>query len=186
MNVSKVLCGVGSTACIALALAGCGSSEKKTASTPSTASEQAASSSTTKALNTPPVEAPAGKVISAKYTLKLSGANGVPPGAPGGSALATLLIKPYSEREGSICWGFSQLKNVPAPTWARIYNIAAGGAVAAAGGGIRLGVPYRASGCMAVGALIQRLIEAHSSDWFVAIDNARYPLGAVRSSFGAA
>jgi hypothetical protein len=181
MNVSKVLCGLGSAACIALALAGCGSSEKKAASTSSTASTQTASTGPT---NTPHLETPAVPVISAQYIVKLSGANGVPPGAPGASALAVLRIKPGVEPEGEICWGFQQLVNVTAPTFARIYNVTVGGPVAAAGGGIRLGTTYSPSGCVAVGSLILKVIEAHPSHWFVAIDNARYRLGVVRAKLG--
>src|SRR5690348_3049935 len=99
-----------------LALASCGSSNNATTTTATTAAKAPPAGATE--IGTPP------PVKSASYTIALSGATGQPAGAPGASARGVVQIKASSDQ---LCWQFTGLKNVAAPTRARIYRSLAGG-----------------------------------------------------------
>src|SRR5271168_4964429 len=86
-----------SLAIVALAFAGCGSTTNQAATTSATSSA-------------PPPAPPS------VFHVQLAGYKG---GSPNGSALAVININPP---RGEFCWMFSQLKNVPAPTVARVYQ----------------------------------------------------------------
>jgi len=150
-----------------LAVAGCGSSTKKAIVLTGTRSSAGPE------LKYPPVR-------SASYTVSLSGANGVsgplgaPPGAPNGSGLAVISVDAPKRR---LCWKFSQLENVPAPTVARVYYRPAGRFAWMFG--LRLGRAYKASGCIPTPEGTQS-IEYSPQDWWVSIHNAEFRGGAVR------
>jgi hypothetical protein len=152
-----------SAAVVAIALGGCGS----TKTTATTAKRTLAPGATE--IGTPP------PVKSATYRVNLAGSNGAPAGAPNGSGLAILTVKaPSSE----LCWEFSKLKNVAAPVAARIYRSLAGGPPL--GSGVALGSSYKASSCSREPAIFLGLLGAHPKNFYVAIDNAQFPKGAVR------
>ncbi|HEX4187805.1 MAG TPA: CHRD domain-containing protein [Solirubrobacteraceae bacterium] len=156
------------TSCASLALAlivlgGCGS----TKSTTTTTTTHLAPGATE--IGTPP------PVKSATYRVALAGSTGAPPGAPNGSALAIVTVKAPTHE---LCWEFSNLKNVSAPTAARIYRSLAGGPPP--GSGVPLGSPYKPSGCRAEPAVFLGLLGSHPQNFYLAIDNAGYPKGAVR------
>jgi hypothetical protein len=114
-------------------------------------------------------------VKSASYRAILAGTTGTPAGAPKGSGLAIISVRaPSSE----LCWDFSQLKNVASPTAARIYRSLAGGPPLTSG--VLFGVPYKASGCVHEPAVFLGLLGAHPQNFYVAIDNVQFPMGAVR------
>jgi hypothetical protein len=114
-------------------------------------------------------------VKSATYRVALTGSTGAPPGAPHASALAILTVKAPTHE---LCWEFSNLKNVSAPTAARIYRSLAGGPPL--GSGVPLGSAYKPSGCLAEPPVFLGLLGAHPKNFYLAIDNAQYPKGAVR------
>jgi hypothetical protein len=152
-----------SAAVVAIALGGCGS----TKTTATTAKRTLAPGATE--IGTPP------PVKSATYRVNLAGSNGAPAGAPNGSGLAILTVKaPSSE----LCWEFSKLKNVATPVAARIYRSLAGGPPL--GSGVSLGASYKASACSREPAIFLGLLGAHPTNFYVAIDTARFPKGAVR------
>jgi hypothetical protein len=152
----------------ASALTGCGSSKQTTSgATASTATGPPPGAVT---ISHPP---PPAKPRT--YRVKLIGSNEVPAGAPAGSALAAISIK----AKGEVCWEFSALKGVVAPSAAHIHHGASGisGPIV-----IPLGGAYKPSGC-ATGAAPQllALIEANPQRFYVNIHNAKYPGGAVRA-----
>jgi hypothetical protein len=147
----------------ALALGGCGS----TKTTATTAKRPLAPGATE--IGAPP------PVKSATYRVNLAGSTGTPAGAPHGSGLAILTVKaPSSE----LCWEFSKLKNVAAPVAARIYRSLAGGPPLSSG--VSLGASYKTSSCSREPAIFLGLLGAHPKNFYVAIDNAQFPKGAVR------
>ena len=77
-----------------------------------------------------------------------------------------------------LCWQFSQLKNVASPTAARIYRSLSGGPPQ--GSGVPLGEGYTPTGCTREPAIFLGLLSEHPQNFFVAIDNAQFPQGAVR------
>jgi len=160
------------TAVVALALAGCGGSEK--------AATTATTSSRRPPGDTPlPVRKP---VTSTTYTLELSGTNGVsgefpaPPGASNGSGLAVISINAPTSQ---LCWKFSQLRNVPAPTFASFY-FRPGGEFSWSLGRA-LGRTYKSSGCVPREVAVLRRIEEYPMRWYVSIHNHQFPGGAVRA-----
>jgi hypothetical protein len=155
-----------------LAFASCGSN--KTATGTSTVVVTGNSSS-------PPREIKYAPVRSAAYTANLSGTNGAspglyrnPPGAPNGSGQVAITI---NAPKRTLCWKFSQLKNVPAPTVARVYYRAAGRFSFLFG--FRLGRTYKASGCIRTPEGTKS-IEYGPQEWWVSIHSAKFPRGAVR------
>lgn len=160
-----------SLAVVVLAFAGCGSSNKS-ASTSTAASGPPG--------NTPiPLKRP---VRSESYSLNLTGTNGTtgeypaPLGAPGGSVVAAISI---NAQKSELCWTFSQLTNVKAPTVVRIYRRAAG--PASWRYGFLLIRTYKPSGCVPKPVALLRLIESGPQEWYVSIHSARFPGGAVRA-----
>jgi hypothetical protein len=143
--------------------------------------------STTKSASTPEIPGvkrykPLPPPKSVTYTASLSGASGIsspraPAGAPHASGLAFISVKaPTLE----LCWSFSQLKNVPAPTKAFIYRAAS---LEAWRYGFRLGNTYKASGCLPENRIFLTLLGIKPEQFYVSIRNARFPLGAVRGQF---
>ena len=116
-------------------------------------------------------------VVAATYNVNLLSAPGPgrePAGEPGGSGLAVITIDPATNE---FCWSFSGLKNVTAPTDARLYPYEPG---ELGREGLRLGAVYKPSGC--IGLLPQELvpIERRPPLWVISIHTARFPAGAVR------
>ena len=130
--------------------------------------------STNKATPTAPASSAAAPTVLA-YSVPLSGANGPPAGAPNGSGLAVLTANPH---KGELCWQFSQLMNVTAPTLATLYGWGPG---LSGRHGIHLGRTYRPSGCQHEPAILFRLLEAHPQSYAIGIYNAQFHEGAVRA-----
>ena len=157
---------------LALACAGCG--KAATSATSNTATTATAT------IPQPAQQLKYAPVRSASYTVVLSGSGGVagadgaPPGAPNASGLAVISINAPKRR---LCWKFSQLQNVKAPTLARVYYRAAG--LASWRGGFRLGRTYKPSGCIPLPEGTQS-VEYGPQEWWVSIHTAHYPGGAVR------
>jgi hypothetical protein len=155
-------------AVVVLALAGCGST-KNASTTAATGSTPPASVSTPSEAHPP--------VTSATYVVNLAGFAG---GSPNGSGLAVISINPS---RGELCWKFSRLKNVTAPTVARIYRnwVGATGRGGSTGrGGYLLGRAYESSGCVPEESVVLGLIEAKPQVFYVNIHTARFRNGAVR------
>lgn len=162
-----------------LGLAGCGSNKKAASSVP--ASTAPATATTAPATATTP---PPGAVLLSHrpapakprtYRVKLEGSNEVPAGAPTGSGLVVISIK----AKGELCWKFSVLKGVAAPTAAHIHHGPSGtsGPVV-----IPLGGAYKPSGCVTGTApQLLALIELNPKKWYVNVHNTKYPDGAVRA-----
>jgi len=144
-----------SLAVVALALAGCGKTNTA-ATVPATTSSLR------------PGVAP---VRSATYSVSLAGVTG---GAPNGSGIATINIEASTDE---LCWQFSQLKNVTAPTVARIFQKVPGGT---GSGGYQLGAVYNSSGCVHEPSVNLGVIEDRPSKFYVSIHDAQFPGGAVR------
>jgi hypothetical protein len=143
---------------IVLALAGCGSTNK--AATTAVTS----SSLPSRAAETPQPVKPV------TFRVKL-GANGTPAGAPSGSGLAVITIDIF---HGQLCWKFSQVKNVTAPTQARVFRSFPGDP------GLPLGRAYRPSGCVLEPRVLLELLGAHPHGFYVGIDSTQFRAGAVR------
>ena len=148
----------------ATVLGGCGS----TKTTTTTAKTAPAVPGATE-IGTPPA------VKSATYRAILAGGTGSPAGAPQGFGIAVISVKAPS---GELCWEFSKLKHVASPTAARIYRSLAGGPPLTPG--VPLGSSYKTSGCVHEPAVFLGLLGAHPQNFYVAIDNAQFPKGAVR------
>ena len=144
-----------------LSVAGCGSTNTATPTAPASSAATAPASS-----------AAAPTVLA--YSVPLSGANGPPAGAPNGSGLAVLSANPHN---GELCWQFSQLMNVTAPTLATLYGWGPG---LSGRHGIHLGRTYRPSGCQHEPAILFKLLEAHPQSYAIGIYNAQFREGAVR------
>jgi hypothetical protein len=178
---------------VVLALAGCGST-KKTTSTATTSSVTAPATTTpvgsatysvttkpTPPAATSPVTAPTTRTSgapppakSASYSVSLAGTSGGLPGAPNGSGLAVISLNASSDQ---LCWKFSQLKNVTAPTVAKIYKATPHGPGTA---GLPLGSAYSSSGCVTEPSIFLGAIGAHPQRFYVSIHDAQFPGGAVR------
>jgi len=155
-----------SLAIVGLAFAGCGSTNKAATTAPATSATLPPGATGIAA--PPPVK-------SVTFSVKLAGANEVPAGAPTGSGVAVISIKAST---GELCWTFSQLKNVTAPTEAHIHR-----GLASTSGNIviPLGGAYKASGCVpGAPRPLLGLIGANPQQFYVNIHNAQYPGGAVR------
>jgi hypothetical protein len=172
MSALKALGEVGAGACVVLALAGCGGN-KKAATTAATSS---VAPPATRTVGTPP-PVKSIKVKSVTYKVNLAGASGSPAGAPNGSGLAVITVSGINAFLGELCWKFSQLKNVTAPTMARIYSVPTG---TSAGVGITLGGGYKSTSCLPEASSFLALLEDHPQGFDVSIDNAQFPNGAVR------
>lgn len=116
-------------------------------------------------------------VVPATYTINLASAPGPgrePAGEPNGSGLAVVKIEPSTNQ---LCWQFAQLKNVTAPTDARLYVYTAGGTGRV---GLRLGSTFKASGCFGWEPVWLESVERNPPAYIISIHNARFPAGAVR------
>ena len=158
-------------AMVTLALAGCGSSTQGTTSTAA------------QVLHRPHPE-PRKPLESNAYEAQLSGdvgvtgIDGAPPGAPNATGLVAITVDAPTNQ---ICWRFSQLKNMSAPTAVRLYRRTAG-----AGSwrfGFALGNRYTSSGCAPVpkSLALLRALEEDPQQWYVTIHSSRFPGGAVRA-----
>jgi hypothetical protein len=176
MSAFKPLLGGGAGACVVLALAGCGSN-KKAATTAATSSLAAPTTTTT---GTSPQPVKPNKVTSVTYRVNLAGAHGTPAGAPNGSGLAVIRVRSINPFIGELCWRFSALKNVTAPTGARIYPSPTG---TTTGVGTTLGFPGRgfmSSGCLPEAPSFLALLEDHPRGFDISVDSAQFPRGAAR------
>jgi hypothetical protein len=155
-----------SLAVLGLVLAGCGSSN--TATSTSTLPKVPGV--------TPYTPPPPAKQIS--YSVSLGSAKGVPVGAPAGapnaSGLVAISINPATRE---LCWRFTELKNVPKPTAARLYQYVPGGT---GEGGLPLGRTYTPSGCLVRNVTVYAVLEAHPERFYVSLHSAKFPAGAVR------
>jgi CHRD domain len=149
----------------AIVLGGCGSTKTTTTTTAKTAPLAPGATE----IGTPP------PVKSATYRANLAGTTGTPAGAPNGSGVAIITVKAPGRE---LCWEFLRLKNVASPTAARIYRSLAGGPPLSSG--VPFGASYKASGCVSEPAVFLGLLGAHPQNFYVAIDNAQFPKGAVR------
>jgi hypothetical protein len=155
-------------AVMALTAAGCGSSSSSSKTT---------TAKTTPAATPTPSTTPttsSATVKAATYTVKMTGANEVPKGAPTGSATAVITIKTSKQ----VCWKFTNLKNVTVP---KVDHIHQGPAGASGSIVIPLGTAYKASGCVSnVAPTLLSQIESKPNGFYVNIHNVAYPQGAVR------
>jgi hypothetical protein len=134
-----------------LALAACGSSKHAT---------------TTTATSSAPPPAP-----PATFHVKLVGYKG---GSPDGSAAAVINVNPPTRQ---LCWIFSELKNVPSPTVARVYQNFPG---ATGAHGFKLGNTYTPSGCVLLHTdVLELMAEKTPGRFYVSIHDAQFPEGAV-------
>jgi hypothetical protein len=156
---------------VVLALVGCGSTKKAVSAAPA----NTASTSATLPPGTTTLTAPPPPATPRTYQVKLSGAAEIPAGAPNGSGIAVISIK----AGGELCWKFSGLKNVTAPTVSHIHRGLPGSSGPVV---IPLGGAYKATGCVHGAATpLLALIEASPQRFYVNIHNAQYPGGAVRA-----
>jgi CHRD domain len=126
------------------------------------------------------VPAPAPKQIS--YSVSLAPTKGVPPGLPAGAPNASgLLAISLEPSRGELCWRFSELKNVPTPTVAHLFEYEQGGS---GEGGFPLGRRYTPAGCVHKIFAVFTLLEAHPERFWVSIHSAKFPAGAVRGQLG--
>jgi CHRD domain len=152
-----------SLAAVVLAVAGCGST-KKAATTAATSST--AAPTTTTSVAPPPV-----KLLT--YSVNLTGAGGATAGARNGSGLAIISLNPSS---GELCWKFSQLSNVTAPTKARIYHNHPG--TPNTREGFPLGLTYEPSGCIVGPPSLLKPLQAHPQSFYLSVETAQFPRGA--------
>lgn len=161
-----------------LAVAGCGSSKKKTTSTKT--SPPPATTTATVAKKPPPkprkTKAHRTAVPSRTYTLKLTGKGEKPSEAPKGSAAAVISVRGKSLQ---VCWRFSNLRGFGSPTSAHLYR----GGVGTSG---KIVVPFatpkfRSQGCAHATAGLLKAIVKTPHGYYVSIQSAKYPRGAVRS-----
>jgi hypothetical protein len=143
---------------VVLALAGCGNGAPTTAAAP--------------AASVPGVTSSTLPVVATEYSVSLAGFKG---GAPNASALALISINASTNE---LCWQFTQLKNVSAPTVARLYRVVRGQPGTA---GLPLGHAYKLSGCVPQPRVLLGLIEAHPYRFAISIHSARFPGGAVHA-----
>ncbi len=123
----------------------------------------------------PPVKSVTyGVDLSSATTTAVTGVARAPAGARNASGRAVISVNASSNE---LCWTFSQLKNVGAPTVARIYRAAAPGSWRY---GYPLGHPYKASGCIPENSVFLGLLGAKPQEFYVSIHTARFPGGAVR------
>jgi hypothetical protein len=158
-----------------LALAGCGSNKKATSSVPASTAPATVTTETAPPPGAVTISHPPAPAKPRTYRVKLAGSTEVPAGAPTGSGLAVISIK----AKGEVCWKFSALKGVAAPTAAHIHRGPSGtsGPIV-----IPLGSAYKQDGCvMGTPPQLLALIEANPKQFYVNIHNAKYPGGAVRA-----
>jgi hypothetical protein len=123
------------------------------------------------------IHKPLPPVQSITWNVELSGVSEGFSGASNGSAFAVVGIKASTLE---ICWQFSNLKNVTAPTAAYIYRRVS---IFSGKGGRRLAVPYSSSGCTHWPEIALRLLGAKPKQFWLSIHTARFPGGAVRGQF---
>jgi hypothetical protein len=147
-------------AIVVLALSGCGGAGKPASS---------AATGPTPPSVTPPQQLPPAKAASYNVTLA-----GFTEGSPNGSGHALITINAATDE---LCWQFSQLKNVTAPTVARIYRSYPG---SSGRYGLPLGSHYKSSGCVHETSRTLRTVEANPGVIYLSIHDAQFPDGAVR------
>lgn len=143
-----------------LALAACGGATK-TVPTQSTGPK-----SSIPAVIPPPV--------AAVYTATLAPYNG---GAASGSAVVQIGINPSTDE---LCWQFTELQGITAPTNARLYRTYPGAPTTAAG--FHLGHTYQPKGCIKLPRETLGLLELKPHPWIVNIHDAQHPEGAVQGA----
>jgi len=159
-------------AAVIVACAGCGGSNKAT-STGATAGTTTGATTTEASTHLSHVTTtwdglPVG---AATWQVPLAGFS---EGAQDGSGLAVITVDPV---HFELCWRFSELRNVTAPTVARLFRNAQG---ASGRNGLPLGASYTTSGCVHETPEVLAVIEAHPKKMWVSIHTARFPYGAVR------
>ncbi len=155
---------------LALALAGCGKSSTS-ASTPTATTRPAAKGRSRLIPEVLPVK-------SVTYEVPLSGGPGAdlaPAGARNASGIAVISVNAATNE---LCWKFSQLQNVTAPTVARVYRSEP---LSSGRYGFELGHKFTLSGCRPENTIFLGLLGAHPERFYVSIHNAHYPAGIVRA-----
>jgi hypothetical protein len=114
------------------------------------------------------------KATDTVINVQLAGTNEVPKGAPSGSASAKISLL---GKTGKVCWTFSKLKGVTAPTAAHIHkgNKGTSGPIV-----VPFGSKYKSKGCVTAPAATIAAIQKSPKAYYVNIHNAKYPNGAVR------
>jgi hypothetical protein len=162
-------------AAIALACAGCGSSNKAATTTSTgsatTTSTGSAATSRARAGDTASIH-----LNSFSYYVKLAPHSLAPPGVklpgiPTGSGVALIsVVAPSNE----LCWTFPPLKNITTQTESRI------------NGRLKFGItstplgPYKASGCRLEPRILLSLFEKHRHSFYLLIANPQFPGSGVR------
>jgi hypothetical protein len=150
-----------SLAGVVVAAAGCGGTNK--AATTAVTSPGTAATST----NAGPPE----KLLT--YKAHLTGSNGGHAGAPNASGLVVVTLEP---RRGELCWTFSQLTNVTAPTKARLYHKHRGTATIPEGLPLNI-LRFEPSGCLVGSPIVLGLLRANPHRFYISILNAQFPRG---------
>lgn len=151
-------------ALVALALVGCGKGGEARVATTTTLTAPSTPFKRTRARE---------PFNSVSYTVHLAGFS---EGSPNGSAVAEISV---SRPSLEICWKFSNLVNVTAPTVARIYAFVPGGPGTH---GLRLGPRYTSSGCEPEPYAVLEDFALHPRGFRVSIHDAQFPGGAVRGA----
>jgi len=168
--------------CLLVAVIGaasCGTSSSSSSSSTSAPATTASSTpaSTGTSTSTKSAVAKVKKALSRTYALKMTGAAETPPGAPNGSAKAVVIL---SSKLGKVCWTFTSLSGVSAPTYAHIHV-----GVAGKSGNIVLplstGSSLKTKGCVPASATLMSQIAANPHGYYVNIHSKQYPDGAVRA-----
>jgi CHRD domain len=166
-------------AVVVIGVVGCGSSSSSSSSSTSASTPASTTASTPASTGTTtnPAAAAVKKAVSQTYAVKMTGAAETPAGAPGGTAKAVVTL---STKTGKVCWTFTSLSGVSAPTAAHIHLGGAGTA-----GNIVLplstGTTFLTKGCVPASATLIGAIAANPHGYYVNIHNMQYPGGAVRA-----
>jgi hypothetical protein len=95
-------------------------------------------------------------------------------GSPNGSGHAVITVNTAGRK---LCWNFSHLANVTAPTVARIFAYIPSGSGTH---GLRLGNHFTSAGCLAEPLALLEVLATHPHGFDVSIHDAQFPGGAVR------
>ncbi len=109
------------------------------------------------------------------YTVALTGKAEVPKGAPAGRGFAIIAF----HGDTTVCWRFAHLHGFSSATVAHIYTGHTGrtGPVAVS---ISPGPRLHHQGCVAVSPSLTRSIWSNPTGYYVSVQSAGYPAGAVR------
>ena len=116
----------------------------------------------------------ASAAMSPVVSAKMTGGAENPKGAPNGSGMA---VVHFNATKGSVCWTFSKLKGVTAPTAAHIHK---GGKGVSGPVFIPLGAAFKAKGCTTASKSSINAVEKNPGAYYVNVHNAKYPGGVVR------